>query len=399
MTNPSGSETHSRRRDAVLLIASSFAVATSNSVIFAALGDLQDIYGFGSIGLGLIAGMGFVAGLLGNLFLAPYADRGHAKRLVMAGMALGALGSTMLAIGDRLSEFVLARAVIGMAFGLVFPSVRALLATLDPARRGQLLGRLAGVELLGFVVGPLVGGLMIDPFGLPVTFLTFGLINVVSLIAVVPRSFPRLARSAESARLSIGLLTVPRVQVAVLVFMAMQAPVGIFDALWDRYLTDLGAGNSMVGISFALYTAPFIVLSSSGGRLADRREPQIIALWSMVFVIPTVAIYGAFRSLPPVIAANIAEGVFQALAYPAAVAAVAAAAPHGRAGAAQGLAGAAGLLMSAIIAFIAPVVYGASGSADGWGGLAAFGGLGVVMTVLVGIAALRWRTVRYLPVN
>jgi len=377
------------RRDAVLLIASSFAVATSNSVIFAALSDLQDTYGFGEAGLGLVAGMGFVAGLLGNLFLAPLADRGHAKRLIMAGMVLGAAGSAMLALGDSLLDFVVARAVIGLSFGLVFPSVRALLANLDPARRGILLGRLAGIELLGFVVGPLIGGLMIDPFGLPTTFLAFSLVNLAALAAVAPRSFPQLNSTGQSARPSLELLALPR----------MQAPVGIFDAMWDRYLTDLGAGNSMVGISFALYTAPFILLSSYGGRLADRREPQSIALWSMLLVIPAVASYGAFRSLSPVIAANVAEGVFQALAYPAAVAAVAAAAPAGRAGAAQGLAGAAGLMMSAIIAFTAPIVYGWAGSADGWGGIAAFGGLGIVMAAIVGAAAVRWRTVRDLPVS
>ena len=40
------------RADALLLMACSFAVATSNSVIFAALGDLQDTYGFPDSGLG-----------------------------------------------------------------------------------------------------------------------------------------------------------------------------------------------------------------------------------------------------------------------------------------------------------------------------------------------------------
>ncbi|MFM1839501.1 MAG: hypothetical protein RIS37_767, partial [Actinomycetota bacterium] len=34
------------RADALLLMSCSFAVATSNSVIFAALGDLQDKYKF-----------------------------------------------------------------------------------------------------------------------------------------------------------------------------------------------------------------------------------------------------------------------------------------------------------------------------------------------------------------
>jgi hypothetical protein len=56
-------------------------------------------------------------------------------------------------------------------------------------------------------------------------------------------------------------------------------------------------------------------------------------------------------------------------------------------------------MMSAIIAFTAPIVYGWTGSADGWGGIAAFGGLGLVMTAIVGAAAVRWRTVRDLPVS
>lgn len=168
----------SQRGVIVLLMATSLAVATSNSVIFAALSDLQDEFGFSSAGLGLIAGTGFLAGLLVNLFLAPLSDRGHAKRLIMLGMTLGAIGSVLLGFGESLGQFIFARAVIGSSFGLVFPSVRALLANVDISRRGLLLGRLAGVELLGFVLGPLVGGFMLDPFGIRNTFLFFAGLNV-----------------------------------------------------------------------------------------------------------------------------------------------------------------------------------------------------------------------------
>jgi MFS family permease len=380
----------SERGVIVLLMATSLAVATSNSVIFAALSDLQDEFGFSSAGLGLIAGTGFVAGLLVNLFLAPLSDRGHAKRLIMLGMTLGAIGSVLLGFGESLGQFVFARAVIGSSFGLVFPSVRALLANVDTSRRGLLLGRLAGVELLGFVLGPLVGGFMLDPFGLRNTFLFFAFLNLVSLAAVAPRPFPALAQTSESSRLSFELLRIPEIQAAVLVFMALQAPVGIFDALWDRYLTDLGGGNTMVGVSFALYTVPFILFSSQGGRLADRHEPLRIAMWSMILVVPAVTGYGLFSTIPPVIALNVVEGVVQALAYPAAAAAVAKAAPEGRASAAQGLAGASGLLMSALIAFTSPVIYGAYGGAlDGANGaLVSFGAVGVLMAALTISAAL-----------
>jgi MFS family permease len=372
----------------VLLMATSLAVATSNSVIFAALSDLQDTYGFAPSGLGLIAGTGFLAGFVVNLFLAPLSDKGYAKRMIMLGMLLGATGSVLLALGESLAEFIFARAVIGAAFGLVFPAVRALLANVDTERRGLLLGRLAGVELLGFVLGPLVGGLMIDPFGLSTTFLFFAALNCVSLLAIAFRQFPTLALTSESGRLSFSLLKIRRIRIAVLVFMAIQAPVGIFDALWDRYITDLGGGNAMVGISFALYTIPFILFSSFGGRLADKYNPQKVSMFAMILVVPAVTGYGLFSTLPPVIALNVVEGVVQAMTYPAAAAAVAVAAPIGRASAAQGLAGAAGLLMSMVIAFSSPSIYGAAGAA------VAFGSVGVLMAIITAIAAIMYaRTV------
>jgi MFS family permease len=375
-------ETSTDRGVIVLLMATSLAVATSNSVIFAALSDLQDTYGFADSGLGLIAGTGFLAGFLVNLFLAPLSDKGFAKRMIMIGMVLGATGSVLLALGETLVQFIVARAVIGAAFGLVFPAVRALLANVDTERRGLLLGRLAGVELFGFVLGPLVGGLMIDPLGLSNTFLFFAALNGLSLLMIAFRQFPVLTRTNESGRLSIALLKIREIRVAVLVFMAIQAPVGIFDALWDRYLTDLGGGNTMVGISFALYTIPFILFSSYGGRLADRYNPQKVSMFAMILVVPAVAGYGLFPTLPPVIALNVIEGVVQAITYPAAAAAVAVAAPVGRASAAQGLAGAAGLLMSMMIAFFSPSIYGAAGAA------VAFGSVGVMMAVLTAIAAV-----------
>ena len=65
------------RGDLALLLTCSFGAASANSVIFAVLGDLQDTYRFAPSGLGFIAGSGFLMGLLVQLFVAPYADRGY----------------------------------------------------------------------------------------------------------------------------------------------------------------------------------------------------------------------------------------------------------------------------------------------------------------------------------
>lgn len=368
--------------DLWLLLACSFGTATANSVIFAALGDLQDTYNFAASGLGLIAGAGFLTGLLVQLFIAPYADRGHAKRLIIIGLILAGTGSVLFATGSSLAHFVVARAVVGSSFGFVFPAVRALAANLDLNRRGERLGRVASIELLGFVCGPLLGGILIDPIGLSATFLVFGFVALLTVAIVAPRPFPTLIRSGDSQKLSLELLRHPRIVVAVLVVMAIQLPVGVFDALWDRYLTDLGGSNLMVGISFALYGVPFILLSSAGGKIADRGDPQRIALWSMLVVSPFVFFYGFFDILWIVVGLNVFEGIAQAVAYPATVAAVATAAPDGRASAAQGLSGSAGLVGAMIMAFTMPSVYGRFGAAT------TFGSVFVLMIAFTGAAAI-----------
>ena len=374
--------TADHRADLWLLLACSFGTATANSVIFAALGDLQDTYHFADSGLGLIAGAGFLTGLLVQLFIAPFADRGHAKRLIIIGLILAGVGSLMFSTGSTLIQFIIARAVVGSSFGFVFPAVRALAANLDPDRSGERMGRVVSVELIGFVCGPLFGGILIDPIGLSATFFVFGLVAFVTVVIVAPRTFPKLVETGESQKLSIELLRHPRMVVAVLVVMAIQLPIGVYDALWDRYLTDLGGSNIMVGFSFALYSVPFMLLSSAGGRIADRGEPQRIALWSMIVVAPFVFFYGFFDILWIVVGLNIFEGVAQAIAYPATVAAVAKAAPIGRASAAQGLSGSVGLVGAMIMAFTMSSVYGH------YGPTVTFGFVFVLMVALTGAAAL-----------
>ncbi len=370
------------RGDMLLLLTCSFGTATANSVIFAVLGDLQDTYHFAPSGLGFIAGSGFLMGLLVQLFIAKYADRGYSKRLIVIGLTLAATGSALFATGDNLVQFIFARAVVGSSFGFVFPAVRAIAANLDPQRGGERLGKVASVELFGFVVGPLAGGILIAPIGISSTFLVFGTVALAITIFVAPRKFPTLVLTSESNRPSLELLRHQRIVVAVLVVMAIQLPIGVYDALWDRYLTDLGGGNLMVGISFALYSLPFILLSSTGGKIADRGNPQRIALWSMLAVAPFVFFYGFFDSLWIVVAINLGEGVVAALAYPATVAAVAKAAPPGRAAAAQGLSGSAGLLGATLTAFIMPSVYGR------YGATVTFGVVAAAMLALTGVAAV-----------
>ena len=268
----SSARDHATATISVLMFASG-ATAVSNSIIFAALGDLQDKYGFADLGLGLIAGIGFLFGLITQVFVAPLADSHKPKNLMVLGLAFAAVGSLVFAFGDSLWQFIIGRALVGVSFGCTQPAARAIAANLDKSRAAERLGKLAGVETAGIVGGPFIGGIMLDPLGLRWTFLVFAIVGSVASLTLSAKHLPTLPSNSESRRLSLVLLRHPGVRTVALTTMSLFLPIGVYDALWDRYLTDRGASNFVVGLSFLLYGIPFIILARAGGRLADKWGP------------------------------------------------------------------------------------------------------------------------------
>ena len=340
-----------------MIFVATFVLNGSTSVIFALISDLQDAVGLSTASLGLIAATGFIVGLAAGLVVAPWADRGWAKRLLLGGLALSAIGGIGFALAQSLAALLLSRALIGAAAGCFLPAARAIVAGFDPARAGENLGRLARVDLAGFSSGPIIGGVLFTIVGLRGTFVFFAVVAAVALVVLAPRQLPTLATSSESSRPSIGLLRHRRVVVATLLALALFLPVGHFDSLWDSYLTDLGGNNMVVGLTFFLFAIPFVLFTARLGRLADRIGHVRIALCGLALLVPCTAVYGIIRSIPVLVVLPMAESLAQAATVPASQAAMAAACPPGRAAAGQGLAVATQLAGAGMAALVAAPVY------------------------------------------
>lgn len=376
------------------LLAATAAIGIANSVVFSVLSDLQDKFGFADAGLGLIAGSGMVVRFLGQLLLAPLADRGHSKTLLMVGLLVAVLGSVLFASSSSLIGFVIARGVVGLSNGLFLPAARAIAASMSDENVAERLGRLGGVELAGFVTGPVIGGVLVGPLGVRWPFLACGAIALAAAIALAPRSLPAPPMTQRTRGLSLDLLRIRDMQVGVLLTVALFFPVGMYDAILDRYLTDRGAGNVMIGISFTLYGIPFALLAARGGRLADRKGAFRLSMYAIALVIPLTAAYGLLTVPLMIMCVFFIEGVVQALGVPASQAVVAAAAPLGRASAAQGLSGSMNLLAAAVSAFTAPIIY------ERWGAAVTFSAAAVLVAVCGAIAvSLRGPALADTPVH
>ena len=353
--------TESKKSGMGVLLVCAFLAAVSNSGIFAALSDLQDKYGFSDAGLGYIAAAGFLTSVVVSITVAPFADRGHPKMLVIAGLTVSAAGSALFALSGSLFAFIVARGLIGAAMGTAGPAIRALAANLDPNRAAERLGRLRGIEMAGFTGGPLIGALLIEATSVNGMFVFFCSFAVFALVVVAPRELPTLPSSGESQRLSLELLRLRPIRAASIASLTLFLPVGIYDALWDRYVTDRGGTNLMVGLSFLLYSIPFVLFGARGGRIADQRGARTMALIGIACAAPVVCVYGLLTNAWLIVLFGTVEGLVGAIALPAAQSMMARAAPEGRAAAAQGLMGAGDLTTAAIVSLIAPMIYGSAG--------------------------------------
>ncbi len=354
--------------------------------MFPLLADLQDAHDLPTYGLGIISAASFLTALFAQLALAGQADRGRAKTLLIAGLALSFVSLVMFAISTELWQFTLARALSGLAIGCMWPATRSIVARLDAAHVGRNLGRLASMELGGFVTAPVLGAAVAKAFGLDAPFWLLAGVMLVAMVGLARRPVPGAAPGFDAAAprsVSLDLLRYREIVVASILALALFMPVGIYDSLWSRYLQDRGASTLFIGVTLALYGVPFILLASRGGRLADRIGPFRAAFICLVLIAPVIAVYGLVTVPIVIVSFAIIEAVIQAVAVPASQAAMAKACPPERMAAGQGLAGAAGQLGAGLMALGAAPVYEAAGSEALFIGAAALTlGLGAIVWLL-----------------
>jgi len=142
-----------------------------------------------------------LAGLGGRVVLGILGDRYGAKRVLIAGLMLQALGAGSFVFVNRLQEFYAVAAVFGFAYGGVMP-LYAVLARdyFGQQIMGTVLGAAAMVSSLGMALGPSLGGWVYDTFGgytwLYVGSFAIGVGAVAIAFAFPP---PRLLRPAALA--------------------------------------------------------------------------------------------------------------------------------------------------------------------------------------------------------
>jgi MFS family permease len=332
----------------------------ASGAVFALLAEHQDQKTLPGWSLGLIAAATFVGNVAMQITFARFADRGHTRWLLRAGLLCAGLGMIGFAFASGVGGFVGARLLTGAGEGLYGPAARRVVVYRNPQRTAEALGRMGAVAVGGFILGPPLATFLLEIEGIRAPFFV--------LLAVLAICVPAIARIAEpppepvQSRAAVRrLLRNRHVHAALMLGAALQVMFGAFEALWSRFFKDLGATPTFIGVSLALFPIPLILLSPFGGRLADRHGARQAAVVANLASVPFVIAFG-FASTPWLVASlAFVNGVTQAVSMPGGQAAMARASPLELLAVGQGLYGAVGAIAAAIAAVGAAASYAAFG--------------------------------------
>jgi DHA2 family multidrug resistance protein-like MFS transporter len=176
-----------RRRWLILatLCLSVLLVAIDNTIVNVALPTLNRQIGATTSQLQWVVDIYTVcfAGLL--LVFGNIGDRYGRKRLLQAGLVFFALASFGAARAASVDELVAARAAMGIAVALIYPSTLALLTAVFAGRREKAIavGVWSGVSGVAVALGPVAGGLLLEHFWWGSIFIVNLPVIAVALVA------------------------------------------------------------------------------------------------------------------------------------------------------------------------------------------------------------------------
>lgn len=288
--------------------------------------------------VGYLFGIGVAGRLLSQYPAGRVSDRVGRRPVLIAGMVGYGLLFPAYLLPLPLEALYLIRLLHAFTGGVFGPVALAVVADLvEPARRAEAYGRLRAADMTGFLVGPLLGG-MLAVFSLSWVFVCGAVLSLAAaaLLTRLPGTRPAPWPGAEGPAFE-ALTTLRRLAPVIALAVPIFYTVGTYDTVWSLYMTSRGANPFQVGLSFAVYALPIIVLGGLGGRVADRighfRAGTAAALGYAWFM----AVYPVVRSIPALIGLGVLEGALTAAGQPALTSEVSRIAGEGAQGRTQGV--------------------------------------------------------------
>ena len=255
---------------------------------------------------------------------------------------------------------------------MLHPAAIGLIVRRFPDAPGRQIGRLQSIELGGMAIGPVLAVAGKVAFGVVPTLVIASVLTVAvglpallakpAVISSLPIGTVRPPESHGSFTDGVRLLRHRSVLAAAMIMTAFFIPIGAYDALFPRFLADIGSNDWLIGAALMAFAVPSMFLASWAGRQVDRLGPFRAAARGGAANIAVIVSYGFVRVPMVVVIIGLFESGGQTIVGAAGAAAMGWAVPGRRAATAQGIGEALATVAAALVAAMAAPLYAAGGA-------------------------------------
>ena len=281
---------------------------------------LNEIRGLGLSAVGIVMAAYAAGDLVGAPIAGSLADRRGARRVLVGGLGIAALGAVAMANATTAPGAFGAALISGVGVAATRPSVASLLATaVASAQRSDAFAVNYAARNAGFGVGAVLGGLLVD-VSVPGSFVDVLMIDALSFIAAAvivtiaargrpsPHAQPAVATASSTVGARDGGYRevlrdrVFRRLLVVLVVLGVFAGAQ-FDTTFPAVARIAGVSTRFVGFAFAANTFTIvafqlIVLRGLRGRRRSHAIALAALLWGSALGVMLVTLH-----VPPAVAA------------------------------------------------------------------------------------------------
>lgn len=292
--------------------------------------------------LGIISAMGSAYLIANFVFQYPagwLADHWGRRQVMIVGLiAQATLTLLYLFVNDPIL-FIALRFLEGLAAAGIVPSARALITDSIPTdQQGEAFGIFNAFFNAGFLLGPGLGGLLAttgfaSAFIGAILFRVAAIVLLLTMVRAAGRKELRAAlvppitgaltgaltgiRKGKLTFLFKTLLTLPLIGAYLIIFGDFFY-LGFDQTLLPIWLHDhLGASVAVIGLVYVSWSIPNILLSTLGGRMADRKQRSLLILVFGLAQVPIYIGYGLANTVIVVLILSIIHGVVYAFIQPA----------------------------------------------------------------------------------
>lgn len=269
-----------------------------------------------SILVGVLVSLFGLANVAAQPVAATLVDRvGHRKRWIQAGLAVMGVGTAAFLLADSYPALLGIRAFQAVGFALTLPASMALITvTTERRNRGGAMGVFATFRMLGFAIGPLLGGWLHVAHGFDAVFLV-GAATILSAIGFVQAwvEEPEDEEPAEETSrryrfFDPELMTGDIVSLGVAT-LVMAAAISMMTTLENEFNARLDQTALAFGVAFSALTVTRLVFQVPLGSLSDRigRKPLVVA--GLVLLAPATAWLGVVETTLELTGARLVQGL------------------------------------------------------------------------------------------